>query len=155
METAAVPTGQSAHRDTLTCLHCGQPVAAGSKFCCTGCEAAYATNDALSDAPRLAALARVDEGGTYTLSLQVEGIHCASCIRLIENALLGAEDVLGARVNMSTERLTYSWQGERAAGDKLAAKVTKLGYKLHALDEGKIKADETQKSLLKAIAVSG
>lgn len=155
METAAVPAGQTTDRDAVKCLHCGQPAHTGSDFCCSGCEAAYAAKDVLADGPRLATLARDDGEEGYTLSVQVEGIHCASCIRLIENALLGAEGVLGARVNMSTERLTYSWSGDRALGDALAAKVTKLGYKLHALDEGKVKADETQKSLLKAIAVSG
>ena len=155
METATVPAGQTTDREQVKCLHCGQPALVGSDFCCTGCEAAYAAKDALIDGPRFAALAREGEDGNFTLSLQVEGIHCAACIRLIENALLGAEGVQGARVNMSTERLTYSWAGDRSVGDALAAKVIKLGYKLHALDEGKIKSDETQKSLLKAIAVSG
>ena len=155
METATVSNQQTARGGALACLHCGQPASDGHEFCCSGCEAAYAAKDMIADGLRFAALAREGDDGSFTLSLQVEGIHCASCIRLIENALLSSEDVVDARVNMSTERLTYSWQGERAVGDKLAATVSKLGYKLYALDEGKIAADETQKSLLKAIAVSG
>lgn len=101
------------------------------------------------------ALAHDDGDGTFTLTLGVEGIHCASCIRLIENALSSAAGVLEGRVNMSTERMTVRWQGAREEADRLAANVAALGYKLHPLDAGATHEDEQEKRLLRAIAVSG
>jgi len=93
---------------------------------------------------------------TFQLELAVEGIHCASCIRLIENALSAQADVTGARVNMTTERLTFSWDGLRERGDALAAEISKLGYKLHAFNvEDEDSSANSEKLLIKAIAVAG
>ncbi|WP_417466223.1 heavy metal translocating P-type ATPase [Kordiimonas sp.] len=139
----------------MSCKHCGADTSAGQDFCCPGCEAAHAAAGTLTENTGFSRLATESEGGTYTLTLGVEGIHCAACIRLIENALLSEEDVTHARVNMSTERVSMSWQGERARGDALAEKVSKLGYRLHLLDMGREVADEASKALLRAIAVAG
>lgn len=96
------------------------------------------------------------EGG-YTISFHVKGMHCASCIQLIENALNAEDGVTAARVNMSTERLTVAWQGERERVDALAAVVIKLGYKLSPCDMGvqANAANDEQKWLLRCIAVAG
>ncbi|TNE62539.1 MAG: cadmium-translocating P-type ATPase [Alphaproteobacteria bacterium] len=143
------------------CIHCGTPTSNGADFCCAGCEAAHAVVagvkvSASGKSSGLASLATEQPDGSYRLEAGVEGIHCASCIRLIENALGAEADVRSARVNMTTERLALVWQGTRERGNELAAVVTKLGYKLHALndtaDDGK---DSEERRLLKAIAVAG
>ena len=56
-----------------------------------------------------------DDG--YSLTLSIENIHCASCVQRVEKALKEHKEVLSARVNMSTERLTYSWKGAQSFGD--------------------------------------
>lgn len=102
-----------------------------------------------------AALAHDLGDDEHSLTLGVEGIHCASCIRLIENALSTGEGVSEARVNMSTERMTVRWHGPKERADALATSVTKLGYKLHALTDEAAPQTDQEKRLLRAIAVSG
>lgn len=155
MESAAI-SAQPAPDGTLSaCLHCGSPVPIGTDFCCSGCEAAFSAKEAISNQYGFAALAHELNEGEYALTLGVEGIHCASCIRLIENALAAGEGVSEARVNMSTERMTVRWQGPRERADALAKSVTKLGYKLHALTDEVAPQSDQEKRLLRAIAVSG
>ncbi|WP_417462685.1 heavy metal translocating P-type ATPase [Kordiimonas sp.] len=139
----------------MSCKHCGAETNEGQDFCCPGCEAAYSAAGTLTENTGFSRLATESEDDTYTLTLGVEGIHCAACIRLIENALLSEDAVTHARVNMSTERVSMSWHGARNRGDALAEKVSKLGYKLHLLDAGREVADEASKALLRAIAVAG
>lgn len=155
MESATVSAERAPDREVTTCLHCGAPVSSGQDYCCSGCEAAHGAAASMEEGGGFAALATDNGDGSFTLTLGVEGIHCASCIRLIENALQSHEDLLEGRVNMSTERVTMRWQGVRERADALARSVTKLGYKLHALSDAETGADEQQKTLLRAIAVSG
>ncbi|MCJ9427748.1 heavy metal translocating P-type ATPase [Kordiimonas marina] len=154
---------ETALTEAGTCIQCGEPTLDGGDFCCGGCEAAYSalhegrkdaetTGDAASG---IATLATVQEDGSYRLEVGVEGIHCASCIRLIENALAGEDGVTAARVNMTTERLSLSWQGDRGRGNALAAIVTKLGYKLHPLATSVDAGEKNERELLKSIAIAG
>ena len=75
----------------------------------------------------LSEFARTDDRGNYNLTFLVEGIHCASCVQLIENALHADKDVINARVNMSTNRLNLVWQGSKERIDTLAQQVENLG----------------------------
>lgn len=136
------------------CKHCGKPAAKGQDYCCNGCEAA---GKVLQQGGKFSAFAQDAENGEHQLTLAVDGIHCASCIQLIENALQEEEAVTSARVNMSTKRLQFSWNGDAVLGDALAEKVEKLGYKLTAFDVSQSAQDEQdeQKFLLRCIAVAG
>ncbi len=143
----------------MTCKHCGS-ASNGADFCCDGCAAAHAAAKeigAIGATNIYAALARPIEEGAFQLELIVEGMHCAACVRLIENALVANDDIMSARVNMTTERLTFSWRGTPERGDALAEQVIKLGYKLH--DPGDSATDDhnqnTERRLLKAIAIAG
>jgi Cu2+-exporting ATPase len=158
MEATSLSSNRTHHRSSaVNCDHCGAALNGSGRFCCAGCEAAYTTTHELSAPVVFSTLATETPGGDYQLELGVEGIHCASCIRLIENALVENKEVVAARVNMSTERLNVAWQGPRERGDALAQQITALGYKLH--DLGAKKETDTQseqeKSLIKAIAVAG
>ncbi len=98
-----------------------------------------------------------DSREEHSLTFVVDGIHCASCVRLIENTLLAQEDVISARVNMSTNRLTFSWKGSRARGNELADIVSGLGYSLkpYTEDDASEKSLSYEKHLLRCIAVAG
>ncbi len=122
-----------------------------------GCEAAYSASHSASVFTAFSSIAHKQDNGDYRLELSVEGIHCAACIRLIENAVAAQEGITHVRVNMTTERLSYSWQGPVELGDVIAASVVKLGYKLHAPgdDEADSSSSNQEKALLKAIAVAG
>jgi len=158
MEAATLPEdGTHLRSEAIVCRHCGAEVAAGSSFCCSGCEAAHAAAGAVGAPTLFSAAAMVAEKGDFQLELGIEGIHCASCIRLIESALASNEDVTAARVNMSTERLVVAWRGSRVRGDALAHQVEALGYRLYDIsaNDAASGASGTEKELIKAIAVAG
>lgn len=157
MATETLPDGTTdCCSKAVKCKHCGAQTD-GAEFCCAGCAAAAQVTDAAHLMTSFVPLAQTMEDGTFRLELAVEGIHCAACIRLIENALSANNDVTHVRVNMTTERLTYSWRGNVMRGDMLAAEVIKLGYKLHdpGKDDAANAATNNEKAILKAIAVSG
>ena len=157
MEATAISKSPADCCEPVTaCKHCGE-VSTEGDFCCTGCEAAFQAAQVAETATSYASLVHELEDGSFRLELAVEGIHCAACIRLIENAVAAYEEVGHVRVNMTTERLTFSWHGTVEKGDRIAADVVKLGYKLRAPgeDEATLAAGRAEKGLLKAIAVSG
>lgn len=156
MEAETVPNSKAnCCSEEIACKHCGEPTRS-TDFCCTGCEAAHSAAHAAEAVTSFASSAHRQENGDYRLELAVEGIHCAACIRLIENAVADNDDVTHVRVNMTTERVSYSWQGAVERGDRIAAQVRKLGYKLYALQDASGEAgSEQEKILIKAIAVAG
>ncbi|WP_135081140.1 heavy metal translocating P-type ATPase metal-binding domain-containing protein [Terasakiella sp. SH-1] len=169
---------------TATCQHCGDPILAhsdgGEGFCCKGCRGAYELINGLGLKsyydrrvldPEAKAL-RPDEegavidyrahiieedGGTNTLYLMVEGIHCAACVWLIETALGRQDGVQQARVNMSTRRLVLKWQNEGLDPNQVVAIITGLGYRLVPYDPCLLNSENEkgERELLKAMAVAG
>lgn len=161
MATAAIPKKPEYSSPIARCIHCDAPVATGAEFCCVGCQTAYnVVNSAqtpANDQPVFSAFVTHDDEGNCTLTLSVKGIHCASCIQLIENALYTEKDISYARVNMSTERLAIKWDSKPQRADAFAQIVKKLGYKVKpfdASDNTKVVSEE-ETFMLRCIAVSG
>lgn len=95
------------------------------------------------------------DASAFEMQLHVAGMHCARCIWAIESALKQQSDILEARVNLSTARLSVSWRGDAARADALASLVESLGYKITPVaDAPKITASEDA-FLLRCMAVSG
>jgi len=69
---------------------------------------------------------------TETVRLRVSGMHCASCVSRVEQAMAGVPGVLAARVNLATQRAEadVSLSGEDAAGlnARLAEAIRGAGY---------------------------
>lgn len=165
------------------CRHCGQLIAAELQgdFCCRGCEGAYTlvqglgletyyrrrsidpTARPLRPEDEAAALhdfsaqVMVDEAGTASLHLMVEGIHCAACIWLIEALLSKQPGVSWARVNMTTRRLVVRWDPHLADASTLLDPVIRVGYRLVPYDPAKLgrETERVEKELLRAMAVAG
>ncbi|MBO6890828.1 MAG: copper-translocating P-type ATPase [Roseibium sp.] len=72
-----------------------------------------------------------DSQSEQTLSLPVEGMHCASCVGRVERALKGIAGVVEANVNLATERAVVRIDGavDPAA---LVEAIEKLGYTVPA-----------------------
>src|SRR6185437_449785 len=109
------------------CKHCGELTHKESNFCCFGCKFANKLIHELSlekyyefckniyqSKPmkvyqidnKLDYIAHIQkEKGINKIYLIVEGIHCGSCVWLIESTLKKQLGVLNARINMSTKRL--------------------------------------------------
>jgi len=159
-----------------SCAHCGQPAAAGRRFCCPGCEAAFAAIQALGlgsfyerciaerpprperfepcDLTRFIA-ARGD--GAKELVLAIDGLRCGACVWLIESVLGREPSVQTGRVNMTSRRLKLVWRGPDAEAARLVSRIESLGYRLVPFDPVALAAsrDDTDRALIRALAVAG
>ena len=161
MESTEIPTKQAHHSELARCLYCNTPVSTEQKFCCSGCEEAYgnieeAKSGTQEQKPFFSVFAVQDSAGHYSLTLSIKNIHCAACVQRVERGLYEHEAVLSARVNMSTDRLTYSWKGAKEYGDILANAVINLGYDLVPFGGSKKDhSNDQEKYLLRCLAVAG
>ncbi len=62
------------------------------------------------------------------ISLSIEGMTCASCVRRVENALAKTSGVRNASVNLATEEATVHFDPEVVSLDTLQKAVTDAGY---------------------------
>lgn len=62
-------------------------------------------------------------------TFDVKGMHCASCVRVIERTLQKVEGVKDATVNLATNRATVNYQ-DHASEHDMASAVKKAGYDL-------------------------
>lgn len=97
------------------------------------------------------------EGGLKKLHLMVENVHCAHCIRRIEDALHATPGVTRARVNLGTRRLAVEWRGDATTAPALIERVTSLGYPAVPFDAERLASDgdREERRLLTAMAVAG
>jgi P-type Cu2+ transporter len=162
------------------CRHCDAPIrAADGRFCCIGCASAYrlieelglsryyAARALVADArpPKppedevadLSAYAVTAADGTASLSLMVDGLHCAACVWLIESALKRQAAIVEARVNLTTRRLYLRWRGGIDGAAPLVALVRALGYRAVPYDAARVTAlaGEEEARLLRALAIAG
>lgn len=104
-----------------------------------------------------AAFVTKHDDGTDHLHLLVENLHCAACIGKIEGFLNNQDNVVDARVNMSTRRLSVSWHHNKADPAELMRGVAALGYPVAPFDPADVvkSTDIEDKRLLSALAVAG
>jgi Cu+-exporting ATPase len=77
---------------------------------------------------------RTEREAAPTLDLAISGMHCASCVRRVERALTRVPGVIGATVNLATERAAVALDPEHpAALDEIVAAVEKAGYEARPL----------------------
>lgn len=174
----AVP-GLATDAATATCAHCGQTVADGARFCCTGCAAAYdiiqglgldryyqqRVLDSAGRPPRPEVADRWDlarhivtkPDGSKELTLAVDGLQCGACVWLIESVLGKQPNVVAGRVNMTTRRLRLGWNGSDADGEQLVARIEALGYRLVPFNVTALAAaqDEAGRNLVRCLGVAG
>ncbi len=102
-------------------------------------------------------LVSVTPEGLNTLSIRVEGVHCANCIQKIESTLTHQPAIQAARLNFSTGRLAISWRGDAALANDFVSLVTNLGYRVSPQDpaEEAQTTDKTARFLLLCLGVAG
>ncbi len=62
------------------------------------------------------------------VTMAIEGMTCASCVRRVENALAKTDGVSSASVNLATEEATVHFDPEVVSFDTLQKVVTNAGY---------------------------
>jgi len=166
----------------MHCKHCGEELNRDENdgFCCLGCNTAHSIINALNlgkyyeycqtiyfkmpmkvhkvinELNYIDYINKTPQG--YRISLIVEGIHCGSCVWLIENTLRQQRDVLSVQLNLSTKRLVIEWrnQDERYIND-LVNITEKLGYKLIPFtpDASIAENQRNEHELLKCLIIAG
>ena len=162
------------------CPHCGDTPQAGTAdgFCCPGCRAAYTIIHDMDlgqfylrrtrpqkpllrplgmDRHDLPAYATAAGNGHWRLYLMVDGLSCPACVWLIEAVLAQQTDVTEGRVNLTTNRLVISWQGEREAANNICDRLTTLGFRLAPFnpEHSRSAYRRQQRELMLALAVAG
>lgn len=69
-----------------------------------------------------------DLAAQRSIQLLVEGIHCAACVWLIENALQKQSGVLSAEVNLTAKRLKLRWDNEQIRLSQILHILADIGY---------------------------
>lgn len=133
------------------------PSATDPAFCCPGCRTAYAViqthglGDYYTRAPGSQApagdardrlryadfdrLAFVEAYSTVagpdlrTVTLAIDGMHCAACIWLLENLPRIVDGVLDARVHWRRATITVRWRPTAVALSTIAEAIADLGYR--------------------------
>lgn len=110
----------------------------------------------MSAAGTTARFATPEEQG-YGLNLLVDGMHCPSCVAIIESALKKQEAITSARLNLSTKRLKVSWKGAADLGDRWVDLINTMGYRAVPFDPETAETAEKkeEKFLLRTMAVAG
>ena len=95
---------------------------------------------------------RVVGDGIRQTDFSVPGIHCGACVQSIEKALSALDNVVSARVNLSTRRAAVRWSA--AAPPPMAATLADLGYEAHLYETADDQRDRTLPALIRALAVA-
>lgn len=74
--------------------------------------------------------------GSQTWELNIQGMHCASCVNRVETALKSSPGVKNASVNLATERATVEVDPDQAQLDKLRIRLRDSGYDLVKRESG-------------------
>ncbi|OGE37729.1 copper-translocating P-type ATPase [Candidatus Daviesbacteria bacterium RIFCSPLOWO2_01_FULL_39_12] len=90
----------------------------------------------------------------------IKGMHCASCVRLIEKSLGRVDGVSSAVVNLATEQASVVYDSTKVTDTDLVSAVRNVGYKagveqeLKTEDQQKIEKEKELKALRNKVVVS-
>ena len=95
--------------------------------------------------------------GASHMTLAVDGVACAGCIRKIESGLNKLPGVTDARLNFTQRRLAVDWRSDEIDAASIVAAVEGMGYRAHPFAPERVDADDGAEAtrLLKYLAVAG
>ena len=83
-------------------------------------------------------------------TFSIKGMHCASCVGIIEGSLKKVDGVSEVIVNLATEKATIVYDGTKVTDEKLSSAVSNVGYQALINEEIKTE-DEEQKEKQKEL----
>ena len=97
------------------------------------------------------------DAGTSHMTLAIDGVACAGCIRKIESGLTKLPGVTDARLNFTQRRLVVDWRDSETDPAAIIQTLEDLGYHAHPFAPERVEADESAQArwLLKCLAVAG
>ncbi|MEK7664203.1 MAG: heavy metal translocating P-type ATPase [Patescibacteria group bacterium] len=75
-------------------------------------------------------------------TFSIKGMHCASCVTLLEDSLRKVDGVVKATVNLATEKATVTYDSAKVTDQHLSSAVANVGYQALISDEIKHEDDE-------------
>ncbi len=89
--------------------------------------------------------------------LSVEGIRCAACVWLIERHLARVPGMLGADMNVATERLQVRWDPSLCKPSTIIAALRAIGYAAYPYEPARhgIQQEKARKRLFRQLFVAG
>src|SRR4249919_1315360 len=92
------------------------------------------------------------ETGTAHITLAVEGVGCAGCIRKIEGGLKQLPGIVDARLNFTNRRLAVEWRAGEIEASAVVDALERIGYHARPFEPQCAESEEavTARSLLKA-----
>jgi P-type Cu2+ transporter len=99
---------------------------------------------------------RSDPGHAH-ITLAVEGVGCAGCIRKIEDGLQKLPGIVDARLNFTQRRLAVNWREREMSAERIIAALGEIGYRAYPFAPERLAAEDKQETkwLLKCLAVAG
>ncbi|HML08352.1 MAG TPA: heavy metal translocating P-type ATPase [Xanthobacteraceae bacterium] len=111
----------------------------------------------MAEALDLSMFVERNDAGTAHMTLAVEGVGCAGCIRKIEDGLSKLPGVIDARLNFTQRRLAVDWREDEIDAARIIDALEGIGYHAHPFAPERVEADESAQAkwLLKCLAVAG
>lgn len=147
-----------------TCAYCGSP-SGKDQYCCEGCRTlSQGFRDFSKGSSEFLFLDQANFKSMYRFigsdcdyQLYVEGMHCSSCIHLIEKLPHYDKSITAARVDFGQSKL-FLKVNENFSLSRAVQLLSAMGYKSYFLkpsDENDLNLQKENKALLKKIAVAG
>ena len=67
---------------------------------------------------------------TKKITLSISGMHCASCAKVIENALKKKAGVIAVNVDYATGEAPVEFEASTISPEEIKSAIEKLGYKV-------------------------
>jgi Cu2+-exporting ATPase len=156
--------------------------ASGEQFCCAGCSTVYTAIHSAGlgafyearelgdergiparpsgrrfsefDEPALASSFEVRPDGSLRTELRLEGVHCASCVWLVESLPRVVPGVSCARLDFGRAAAELTWDPVKTRLSEVARALDRLGYTPHAPGVRVVK-DRGERALLVRLGVAG
>lgn len=158
-------------KKSARCLHCDGLTFADQLFCCNACEKLHTilniSESLLEKNGLLKKYAYLDQADFYNLYqhqhqdynylFYAEGLHCSSCVHLLEKMPEFYDGISSARVNFGSSTLSIQLKPGASLG-QVAALIEELGYipsPLTAHDDIQEKYTQENRIFLKRIAIAG
>jgi len=121
-----------------------------------GCPSGLEPPAAAAAAADPRAFVQQDRATGLSLELLVRGARCAGCLRKIETGVSALPSVSNARLNLTTGRLSVTWQDDRIDPRTIVQRVIDLGYQAQPFDPSEAQAviDQEGRHLLICMAVA-
>src|SRR3989338_5836933 len=77
-------------------------------------------------------------------TFKIKGMHCASCIRVIESSIKKIPGISDASVSLVTEKATVAFDPKRVNDEQVMSAVSRVGYKAFLEEEGESEEKEKE-----------